>query len=533
MVSRRTCLNTIAVVGASSLAGLTLPHTAGWVTSSSPRPPILGATPYQLATLVEAPHLPVPDGKRLPFGWRAFAVPSAGQSAAVYLRFGVTPADHRSYNNHRAARLRLSVAIDVREEKTVEVFLARSQRAVGRFDIRYAAVFQPFELLLNAVDTTAVLNEGIGLRQTRGTQPLWVFHPEAHTAANNMEASNTALLPHLLFPFKSDPQTEFYQRVFSFASVQAFGWMEGCVLDGMLDLASVFGTAKVRAAAQSHLRLFFDDQERLVYERPQSIPVREEIYGIEGLLPFAALGKVNPRHPALQLAIDFCLSRALSDGTIQDANRISTEGCYTVAYPLAVLAGVRKRRDLAELAIKQLLVRKARLVIDNAVLQSVGADGSQGLRNWGRGVAWYLLGLARCLPLLERTKETAELRTEYARAAQWALRHQQANGLWSCFIDEPATGIDTSGSAGIAAALAIGANHRLLPSAARQAAVKASRALKTYLTPDGWLTGVAQANKGGAALQRGGYRVIAQFAMGLMAQLAAALSSTATSKRMK
>jgi hypothetical protein len=42
--------------------------------------------------------------------------------------------------------------------------------------------------------------------------------------------------------------------------------------------------------------------------------------------------------------------------------------------------------------------------------------------------------------------------------------------------------------------------------------------------PDGFLGGVAQANKGGERLQRGDYRVIYQMGMGLMAQLIAALA---------
>jgi len=49
--------------------------------------------------------------------------------------------------------------------------------------------------------------------------------------------------------------------------------------------------------------------------------------------------------------------------------------------------------------------------------------------------------------------------------------------------------------------------------------------LKTHLTPDGFLGGVSQSNKGGEALQRGSYRVIFQMAMGLMAQLVAALEA--------
>ncbi|MDF2963584.1 MAG: hypothetical protein K0S39_5319 [Paenibacillus sp.] len=56
-----------------------------------------------------------------------------------------------------------------------------------------------------------------------------------------------------------------------------------------------------------------------------------------------------------------------------------------------------------------------------------------------------------------------EIEEELCRMAQVAFSWKQPEGLWTCFLDEPETGIDTSGSAGIAAALALGARHDLLP----------------------------------------------------------------------
>lgn len=83
--------------------------------------------------------------------------------------------------------------------------------------------------------------------------------------------------------------------------------------------------------------------------------------------------------------------------------------------------------------------------------------------------------------------------------------------------------MDTSGSAGLAAALARAHTAGWLPVEARQAAQKAFAGLRKYLTPDGLLAGAAQSNKGGDGLQRGDYRVIYQMGMGLQAQLVAAL----------
>lgn len=84
---------------------------------------------------------------------------------------------------------------------------------------------------------------------------------------------------------------------------------------------------------------------------------------------------------------------------------------------------------------------------------------------------------------------------------------------------------DTGGSAGIAAAFALGAREGWLETEFRQSAEQTLTGLQTWLSPDGFLGGVSQSNKGGEALQRGNYRVIYQMAMGLMAQLIAALET--------
>ena len=108
-----------------------------------------------------------------------------------------------------------------------------------------------------------------------------------------------------------------------------------------------------------------------------------------------------------------------------------------------------------------------------------------------------------------------------ARVSSWA----SDAALWSSYLHRPETGVDTSASAGIAAALAWGAHLGLLPARYRRLSQASYQALLAYLTPDGFLTGVSQINRGGEALQEGGYRVISQFGMGLLAQLKAALDA--------
>lgn len=113
------------------------------------------------------------------------------------------------------------------------------------------------------------------------------------------------------------------------------------------------------------------------------------------------------------------------------------------------------------------------------------------------------------------------------RLTDLALRTQRADGLWNCFLGDPATTPDTSGSAGLAAALALAlaARHGWIDSApARATAAHTWPALLAHVSADGRLGGVAQANRGGAPLQRADYHVLSAMGAGLPAQLDAALA---------
>jgi len=149
----------------------------------------------------------------------------------------------------------------------------------------------------------------------------------------------------------------------------------------------------------------------------------------------------------------------------------------------------------------------------------------KGNRAWARGIAWQMLGFARTLRELNHRSDLADCIKSFQQLAAWVLPYQRDDGLWSVFVDQPQLTPDTSGSAGIAAALAIGAQQGWLDEDAKVAAAKTLAGLKLHLTQDGFLGGVAQANKGGEGLQRGEYRVIYQMGMGLMAQLIAALEA--------
>jgi hypothetical protein len=417
-------------------------------------------------------------------------------------------------------RLRITVALDDREEKKVEVVLAESERVIGVFDLRYADAMQMFEITLSAEDAQTMCREGVLLRMTQGTTPLYV----AANPFKDVSRLPTHVRPHWMTGTVKDPQKTFLNGFLMEANPEPFGWHEGCVLDGLYDLSERFPESRARRRLDDHLARFFDRDRRLVYETPRGEPGHGKIYGIEGTLPFAVIAKIESDHPALDLALGFWRERRAQNGAIMDGTTATAEGGYTVAYPLAVLAHIRKSDELAKMALHELRIRRERLPhLDALYLRHDAGKDTRTFRNWCRGVAWYLLGITRTLIELGDRADTTDLREELHRAAKWTVGHQLSDGLWRCYLDERDTLPDTFGSAGIGAALALGARHGLLDSPTRDAARRTLDGLYPYLTPDGFLTGCSQSNKGGEALQRSSYRVIKKTAMGLMAQLLAAL----------
>ncbi|TVQ25491.1 MAG: glucuronyl hydrolase, partial [Spirochaetaceae bacterium] len=250
---------------------------------------------------------------------------------------------------------------------------------------------------------------------------------------------------------------------------------------------------------------------------------------IENTLPFAILGRTAPEHPAIAIATDFWNESLSEDGRIQDSDLVSAEGSYTVAYPLASVASSRRDSSamlLARTALAELRRRRDCLTHGDDLSLRRYDDGRLTFTNWARAYAWYLLGLVRTLAIVEPLTglDTTDLEAEYRRVASIALEKRLSNGLWSCFVDDADTGVETSGSAGIAAALAIGARMGIGDDAHTQAAYTALTELLSFLTPDGMLGGVSQSNRGGEPLQRSGYRVLSPMASGLLAQLMAGLS---------
>lgn len=458
------------------------------------------------ATVTSSAGLPVPEKQRAPFGWTVATVTSADKAPLV-LKWQPLPEEVQP------THLRIAVGLDERDEKTAEAFLPGSGRVLGVLDLRFVTQFQLFQLPLLDGDWAAIQREGVALRLTQGSDlEILTGGPECPEA----------LQPHLLVPGTASPREEFLARMNSLASVQQFGWMEGCVLDGLLDLGAKPGRERFRDMARRHLDLFFQG-DQLIYENHLSAPSDNQIYGIEGTLPFAALVRVDPQSPLLELPLQAWEWRRRPTGSIQDRGHLSSEGAYTVAYPLALIAKARQSEVLMQDALYQVRFRQARFFDGHEFWRTYEDDGKRGNRNWARGIAWQMLGLVRTLEVAKDRRDIGDLIIHLQRFAAWAIALQREDGLWSVFADEPDLVPDTAGSAGIAAALALGAKQGWLDETAAAAARKTLSGLQAHLTPDGFLGGVSQSNKGGQGLQRSDYRAIYQMGMGLMAQLLAAL----------
>ncbi len=451
----------------------------------------------------------LPNDKYIPFDW-AFSEISAGNEG---IKLGWKDVD---VSDKSMARLRMTSATDVREALVLEVKTAKSGKKIADWNLQFAAYMQPFDLEISQEILKTVLAEGLSLKMLKGTKPFWFF------SANNLQkTAPNAYLPHLLI-YDAFDKNAWQDRILSLDSVQTFGWQQGIVWDGLFEMSKKLAKAKQVLAQQ--MDLYFGN-DALVYAKYNNEKEINKINGVESILPFAVLAQTNPKHPSIQTAIEFCETHANTEGVIADGkgnNRLlKTEECYTVSYPLAVMAKTLNRPDLAVLAIKTVRSRIRTLEKGDSIYQRGTEQGELFFENWSRGVAWYLLGLGKTLAYLPESKEKELLKISFQKSVEKVVKHQQSNGLWNNFFHQPETGFETSGTAGIAAALHYGFQNGLLDKKVEKNVTNAKEGLSAYFTPDGYLTGSAQVNKaeGGNDLQRNGFRIISPYTLGLVAHL--------------
>ena len=458
-----------------------------------------------LLKLTAPKTLPVPEGKRVAFNWPAFGI-APGETIIV------KPKNKLPNEN---LWIRVSVAQEIRDEKSLIVSIPETNTRLGKIDILFSSVLVPYELEIDGKYAEQISKNGLELK-LESPSPLWIFNEQA------AGVNNHAFLPHIISSSEKTGTVDQFLNCFtSVNSVQAFGWREGTVLDGLWQLYAQKNNKQAKKAIDEHLDLFFDRQN-LNYEDGRSNPKQNEVDGIESTIPFATLARINPSHPILKTVVEGWQKLKKPNGMIIDGTMVSAEGCYTVAYPLAVIGKQWNDKNLMDEAMGQL---KHRFVLynNNSLYLRYYTEGRYTYQNWARGAAWNLLGFARTISELKDVRQDDEVNAKFQEGVKLAVSMQRTDGLWSCFMHRHEILPDTGGSAGIAAAILTGIELGLVPDSYRVHAEKCWDELQNYISPDGFLRGVAQDNRAGEKLQESDYRVIAQMGMGLMAQLFAEL----------
>lgn len=456
-------------------------------------------------TLKVVKHQPInlPEGKRVPFGWPAIGI---SPDAPVVFKLEEKLPETTLF-------MRVSIAQETWDKKLLHVGISETKTYLGAIDIRSSSVLVPYELEIGKEHVPDINKHGLEV-WLEASEPLWIFDKPTPVV------DNTSFLPHLIASTNEHGSVQdFLDRFMSVSSVQAYGWREGTVLDGLWQLYSQKGEKRALEAIRQHFDLFFDKEKNLVYETSRSVPRDNQIDGIESTIPFATLARLEPNHPILNTVIKAWDSYTMKNGMVTHGMTRTAEGCYTVAYPMAVIGKIWQREDLMKNAMEQLKHRF--VLIENGDIYLRYNEGNKTYRNWARGAAWFLLGFARTVSELKDEIKDEEVIAKFREGVDIALSMQRGDGLWGCFMHEDVLP-DTSGSAGISAAILTGIQDGILPESYREATENCWKGLQKYIAPDGFLKGAAQDNRGGIELQQGDYRVIAQMGMGMMAQLYAA-----------
>lgn len=487
-------------------------------------------------------HLPVsatgedvnlPENQQVPFSWSYLAV--TDRSPGLLLKW-------QKPIHGKLLELRFTLAIDLRVSKVVEACLGESGYRLGLVDVEYGCPLQTFEIKLPANCGDAICKEGIRLRVMDNAGPLWIFGAADGLTAQQDREPHEGLYPHLVTETEQPVETDSidlwrrsYESLCSYNSVQLFGWKEGCVLEGLQTLLE-HGSPEWKVRAQKtlneHLGLFFLENGDMRYVDPRSKETVNFWGNNEHGLMVASLAKHLPEHPAIELFMQYI---PYWEEQIQNLSRHpSCEACYTIAYPYSMIArnhgedAVRER--LYRLSLQTLLQHQYCLARDGHIYLRYFHDTETCIYpDWLRGVAWYMLGHARVLQNtgIDYNSESRQVAEELRRVCVQIRSLQKENGLWSCFAHQPETGDETSGSAGVAAALVLAHQLGLADFGAVEAAQRCLQGLQSYLSGDGLLHGVSQSNKAEVAepLQRYGFRCYSQMGQGLAVQLAALLNT--------
>lgn len=475
---------------------------------------------------------PLPSGKRPSGGLDYFRLDT--NPDGVLLKFPRF-ANKLDGLENPSIKLSLGNAIENRGSFALFVRSGKDGRILSRLDIVNLFGFQVVRFNIPLSEISEIEEYGLRLDYSpievkdamvvKG-EPLCFF---AESAAKKIDA----MAPHLLlYESDYDVNAAFYENLCSINSILPFGWMSGCQTEGLRELSEAGDTA-ASSALEAHLSFFMDDEKGVVFNNPNSeICENGKFHSIEDFLPFVSIARLYPNHKSIDMFLNWALPQIERLSKKSPSDRfLSTEGCYTYAYPLMQVAITRADASLAQIALDEICVRIDRLVdSEGGVSQKSFAKGKNSMRNWGRGIAWFMLGLVQTMRVLEssplKSKNLAgreKILKSIASSSAYVKKFQQPDGSWSCFIDDPKTFSESSGSVGIAAALSLASEAGFLDQSYMSLADKTLQWFmsRENIEPDGFSKNVTQSNRLGDAFQRSGYRVIMPISSGLAAQIIA------------
>lgn len=339
-----------------------------------------------------------------------------------------------------------------------------------------------------------------------------------------------ALAPQILvYETCVNLEKHFYENLYSLNSILPFGWMSGCQTEGLHELAKAGDTSAMKAL-KKHLNYYLDDEKGVVFENPRGFLFENGKFdSVEDFLPFSTIDVIYPNHKATDMFLKWALpSIRKYDNKPITSRFLSTEGCYTFAYPLLRIAANRNDRQLAQTAINETVIRIERLVsADGKIHQRASARSTPVLPNWTRGIAWYMLGLVQILKIVDShglgdLNGVDKIRKSFKDSAKY-LSQFQRDGYWDCISGLPETRSESSGSMGISASYALGVEAGYLDSSYLD---RANLALERFFTPenlepDGFSKNITQSNRLGVKFQYLGKRIIMQLGSGLAAHIIA------------
>lgn len=467
-----------------------------------------------------APALEFPPEKRPMGRRRTVPIAHSSQAEATILRWHSAPDDVVK----GSVSLRLTISVDHRVEHRVQVANASTREVFNTAEVLYGCPGQVVECELTQQQAQQALNDGLALSLESASEPLWII-------TSGGDLTTPTILPHLCAANERCDEETFLNLFCSSASLQPCDWMGNCVVDGLRDWADL-GREDARQELLRQLDLYFNP---VTGERDniRGCPDNDAPGGPERSGPWTTLARVFPTNSqasqythAIELAargFDVFYDKSLD----YVGHVVVAETSYNIAYPMMAFATQCSLPKYKQRALQQLEVNRHYLCDENNLwLRYIPQTQERTFRNWSRGVAWYYMGLVRTLELLPSAERPVALLHEVERVAQWVAKYQNSDGLWSCYLHEPQVTPDTSGCAGIAAAIAIAVKQGMLDRQYLSIAEQARQGLMNCLAGDGWLRGVSQSNKKESHaidIQRIPYRIIAPWGMGLLAQLLAAL----------